>query len=243
MSKSQIRTTEDIKSLGTILSVWAHPDDESFSCAGLMAAAVANGQEVVCVTATKGELGIQDESRWPAAKLAEIRAEEMRHALKVLGITDHHWLGYHDGQCNKVNKPEAVNKIKDLIRHYKPQTILTFGPDGMTGHPDHQTVSHWVDAAVQGTDITVYHSIEEEGHYHDYMIEADKKFDIYFNIDKPPTLPAAKCDIALKLDDEQIAIKCQSLRCMTSQTESMFKNTPPETMNAMMRQECFVLAK
>lgn len=243
MAISQITSAKDVKSLGTILSVWAHPDDESFSCAGLMAAAVANGQEVACVTATKGELGVQDENRWPAVHLAEIRAKEMSSALQVLGITDHHWLGYHDGQCHKVDKQEAVNKIKELIRRYQPQTILTFGPDGITGHTDHQTVSHWVDSAVQGTDIIVFHTIEEESRYRDYMVEADKKFNIYFNIDKPPTLPAKKCDISFKLDKEQLAKKCQSLRCMPSQTEAMFKNTPTETMNAMLCQECFVLAK
>src|SRR4249919_2707816 len=50
---------------GTILSVWAHPDDETYLAAGLMAAAVQAGQRVVCVTATRGELGSTDPDRWP----------------------------------------------------------------------------------------------------------------------------------------------------------------------------------
>ncbi len=44
----QIHNFEDIKKLGTILSVWAHPDDETFTCGGILATAVKNGQQVVC---------------------------------------------------------------------------------------------------------------------------------------------------------------------------------------------------
>ena len=54
---------------GTILGVWAHPDDEAYLSAGLMARARRNGQRVVVVTATPGELGTDDPSRWPPARL------------------------------------------------------------------------------------------------------------------------------------------------------------------------------
>ena len=55
------------------MGVWAHPDDETYSMAGIMATAVKNGQQVICVTATRGEAGVQDHLRWPAHKLAEDR--------------------------------------------------------------------------------------------------------------------------------------------------------------------------
>ncbi len=239
----QIKTVQDIKKLGTILSVWAHPDDESFSCAGIMAAAVTNGQKVVCVTATKGELGVQDESRWPADQLGDIRAKEMKNSLKALGIENHHWLDYKDGDCNCVPATEAIAKLKELIRMYRPDSILTFGPDGMTGHTDHQAVSAWVDQVVQGTDVQVYHSVEEEQRYIEHMVEADKKFNIYFNIDKPPVLPVQNCDIAFSLSDDQLSKKCSSLKCMPSQTERMFQSIPADTMNAMLAIECFVRAE
>jgi len=239
----RITTTEDIKQLGTILSVWAHPDDESFSCAGIMCACVQNGQQVICVTATKGEAGVQDESRWPAAQLGDIRAKEMKAALRQLGIKDHYWLGYQDGQCDCVQAQDAVNKIKELIKNYHPDTILTFGPDGMTGHPDHQSVSNWVSQAIDGSLVTVYHSVEEEQRYHKYMIEADKKFNIYFNIDKPPVHKASDCDIAFRLPKEIITKKYAALKSMPSQTEAMIKTTPKEEMEAMLGLECFVQAK
>ena len=124
--------------LGSILSVWAHPDDETWLCAGLMARAVAAGDRVVCVTATRGELGSPDEERWPSgAPLAAVRTAEMQRALAILGVTEHHWLDYPDGGCADVDQDEAVRRVTALMAEMQPDTVLTFGPDGMTGHDDH----------------------------------------------------------------------------------------------------------
>ncbi len=240
---NQIKTTDDIKKLGTILCVWAHPDDESFSCAGIMAAAIENGQKVACITATKGEAGVQDPNRWPADKLAEIREHEMKEAMDLIGCNHHHWLGYHDGHCQEVPKEEAIAKIRQFIKDLKPDTILTFGPDGMTGHPDHQTVSLWAKAAAKDTNIKVYHAVEEKDRYERYMVEADKKFNIYFNIDKPPVYDEAKCDIAFRLPPPILFKKRLALKAQHSQTERMFKDTPSDMMNAMIALETFILAK
>ena len=57
---SPARTITDAAELGTVLGIWAHPDDEAFLSAGLMAAARDAGQRVVCVTATLGEHGTDD---------------------------------------------------------------------------------------------------------------------------------------------------------------------------------------
>ncbi len=240
---TRIVCAEDIKKLGTILSIWAHPDDESFSCAGIMSAAISNGQKVICVTATKGELGVQDESRWPADKLGDIRTLELEAALVKLGIAEHIWLKYEDGNCCNANFDQAISQIREIIEQYKPDTILTFGPDGMTGHLDHQTVSKWVDVAAGDSDINIYHAVEEEERYLNVMLEADKKFNIYFNIDKPPTLPKDKCDIAIILEGELLKNKIESLKLMPSQTERMFNTTPAETMAEILGQEYFILVK
>ena len=57
MQSATTITAENVAELGTILGIWAHPDDEAYLSAGLMALARDNGQRVVCVTATRGELG------------------------------------------------------------------------------------------------------------------------------------------------------------------------------------------
>lgn len=220
----QVKTTDDIKRLGTILGIWAHPDDETYSMGGIMAAAVENGQTVVCITATRGELGIQDESRWPAKRLGQIREQELKHAFKILGVERHHWLDYPDGGCDKVDENEAVNRICSLIVAFKPDSILTFGADGLTGHPDHQTVSGW---AVKARDMAeshakIYYLTQTHAQY-EALQEADKRFNIFFNTDQPPVCVPGKCSIRLELNDELYDLKLKALYAMPSQTEGMLK--------------------
>jgi LmbE family N-acetylglucosaminyl deacetylase len=241
-SMGQLKTPEDIRNLGTILCVWAHPDDESFSCAGIMAAAVKNGQKVICVTATKGESGVQDESRWPASRLGEIRAKELRQALDIIGINEHYWLGYHDGECEKISDEEGTARIREFIEKYQPDSILTFGPEGMTGHPDHQTVSRWATLAAEGTPINIYHAVENQKTYDKYMKDLDEKFDIYFNIDKPPLKNDEECDIVFCLTPELITQKFAALKVMPSQTERLLKVLPEDELKDIFRCECYVKA-
>ncbi|HEU4840645.1 MAG TPA: PIG-L family deacetylase, partial [Ilumatobacteraceae bacterium] len=78
---------------GPLLSVWAHPDDETYLAAGLMAAAVDAGQRVVCVSATAGELGTPDPVAWPPDRLGRLRRWETAAAMAILGVRDHRFLG------------------------------------------------------------------------------------------------------------------------------------------------------
>jgi len=245
MPVPQIKSAEDVKELGTILSVWAHPDDESFSCAGIMAAAIANDQRVICITATRGELGIQDESRWPAAKLGDIRSKELKDALNILGITEHFFLDYKDGECDKVPLMEGAAKVRLYIDKYMPNTILTFGPDGMTGHPDHQSVSHWATEAVRDLAVKpkIFHSIELKDRYESFLKKADERLNIYFNIDKPPLVNESDCAICFACEPDLCSKKIAALKAMPSQTEGLMNNFDKATIEAMMACESFVEAK
>ena len=143
-----MNTSDDVAALGTILGVWAHPDDEAYLSGGLMALARDNGQRVVCVTATRGERGTPDPVAWPPERLAEERTRELARCLSILGVEEHHWLGYRDGGCAGADRDPAVARLAAVLGDVRPDTVLTFGPDGMTGHADHRTVSAWVGAAV-----------------------------------------------------------------------------------------------
>ncbi len=134
--------------LGTVLGVWAHPDDEAYLSAGLMALARRHGRRVVVVTATTGEHGTADPVRWPPARLARRRREEMAASLAAVGVEEHRWLGYGDGACAEADAGEAIATIGEIIDAVEPHTIVTFGPDGMTAHPDHRAVSAWTTAAL-----------------------------------------------------------------------------------------------
>jgi LmbE family N-acetylglucosaminyl deacetylase len=84
---------------------------------------------------------------WPPGRLAVERTGELARCLEILGVTEHHWLGYRDGECAEVSTSEAVGRLCELIEEVRPDTVLTFGPDGITGHLDHQTVSAWTTKA------------------------------------------------------------------------------------------------
>lgn len=240
-----IRTASDIKQLGTILSVWAHPDDETFLAAGIMASAVRNGQPVICVTATKGEAGSQNHEKWPPKTLGEVRTKELGRALGILGVPKHYLLDCPDGGCYKVSIKEAVKKIRSFIDRYQPDTILTFGPEGLTGHHDHATVSLWVQKAVEQYDLkpVVYHAVYTKDRYDSYLREIDEVVNFFFNIDKPSIKNADSCDICFELPKELRMLKYQALEAMPSQTENVLRLFEQQFLCRAFGSEAFIRAK
>jgi len=136
-----------VRRLGTVVGVWAHPDDEAYLSAGLMAAAVDAGNHVVCVTATRGEHGTSDPARWPPRRLAPARERELYASLAALGVHQHFWLPYEDGCCTTADSAEATRMVQQVLDDVRADTVVTFGPDGMTGHPDHIAVGRWATVA------------------------------------------------------------------------------------------------
>jgi LmbE family N-acetylglucosaminyl deacetylase len=129
--------------LGTVLGVWAHPDDEAYLSSGLMARAAAEGSRVVCVTATRGEGGSTDPAEWPPETLGEVRAEELRRCLSLLGVNEHVFLDLPDVDWDTPLPDEGEELVRTIMRDVSPDTVLTFGPDGITGHEGHRSVSRW----------------------------------------------------------------------------------------------------
>ena len=117
----------------TLLGVWAHPDDEAYLSSALMAAVRRSGARVVVVTATRGELGTDDPVLWPPDRLAEQRERELRASLDVVGVTEHHWLDHRDGELGAVPTLEGARELVPFLDRFAPDTIVTFGPEGMTG--------------------------------------------------------------------------------------------------------------
>jgi LmbE family N-acetylglucosaminyl deacetylase len=143
-------TRNDPKDVGVLLGVWAHPDDEAYLSAALMARARDAGNRVVVATATRGEHGTPDPVNWPPERLAATRELELAASLAALDVRDHHWLGHRDGGLHEVPEQDGAEQISALIASVRPDTIVTFGPDGLTGHSDHRTVSRWVTEAWHG---------------------------------------------------------------------------------------------
>jgi LmbE family N-acetylglucosaminyl deacetylase len=137
-----------------LMAVVAHPDDESLGLGATLARYAADGAEVSVVTATNGEAGRyrghpQGDPLHPGREaLAGIRERELRAAAAVLGVRELFLLGYQDQQLDRADPVEAAGRIAAAIRRARPQVVLTFGPDGAYGHPDHIAVSQLTVAAI-----------------------------------------------------------------------------------------------
>jgi LmbE family N-acetylglucosaminyl deacetylase len=219
-----------VRELGTILGVWAHPDDETYLMGGIMAQARHDDGRVVCVTATRGEEGSQDPVRWPPEKIAQIRTEELERALTILGVSEHHWLGYGDGACSEVPHADGVARVRSIIEWVAPDSILTFGPDGQTGHPDHVAVHRWTTDAFRasaGKGAHLYYAATESEWFERFGPEL-QPFGVWAP-GTPATTPRSELAIDFELTDELLELKLAALATQVSQTEG-FRNAVSEEL-------------
>jgi LmbE family N-acetylglucosaminyl deacetylase len=233
----------DIRELGTILGVWAHPDDEAYLSAGLMAMAVDVGSRVVCVTATRGELGSMDLERWPVATLADVRTRELAVSLELLGVSEHVWLDYPDGGCADVPADEAVDRLVTLIDDVEPDTFFTFGPDGMTGHDDHRTVSEWTSAAFARTakpGARLFHATKTDT-FDDRFATTSGHRRAFGDAGSPRT-PEHETAIACRLTDAFVDVKVAALRAQVSQVDVLRAEMGHDLYREWVAHEWFCLA-
>jgi LmbE family N-acetylglucosaminyl deacetylase len=233
------RYRPDIAALGRITTVWAHPDDESYLAGGLMAMARCLGQPVTCVTATPGDLAPTEAER---AHLGCVRRAELTAALARLGVHDTVVLGLPDGGCAAISDEVAVEQIAAVLRRSRPDTVVTFGADGVTGHPDHRAVSRWTMAAVAAAwphaRVLVPATTAA-------MVEADRDITERFPIFEPG-LPAvadpAEVTIALRLGGCWLDRKVAALRAHASQTSALIGELGEPRFRRWVAVEQFVTA-
>lgn len=132
------------------MCVLAHPDDESLGNGGILAKYAAEGIKTYLVTATRGERGwFGNERDYPGLEaFGKIRENELLDAAEILDIRYVDFLDYIDGDLDQANSAEAVGKITGHLRHVRPDVVVTFGPYGSYGHPDHIAISQFTTAAV-----------------------------------------------------------------------------------------------
>ena len=142
--------------------VVAHPGDEAFGFGGAIASAAADGAYVVVVCVTRGwfDPRLTDSPPAPGGKnrdaklgavnwrnIDTVREDELRRSVAVLGVRVVRMLDYAEGELDREDFDHLVGRIVEPIRMHRPQVILTFGPDGVTGDGDHVVVSRAVTAA------------------------------------------------------------------------------------------------
>lgn len=143
-----------------ILSVLAHPDDETFGMGGTLALYAREGADVYLICATKGEVGeVPDGMMQGYSTVAELREHELAEAAKLLGLKEVIYLGYRDSGMpgsEDNHHPQALAaapieevaaKVAHYIRLLKPQVVLTFDPIGGYRHPDHIAIQQATEKA------------------------------------------------------------------------------------------------
>lgn len=146
-----------------LLAVFAHPDDEAFTSGGIFAALRERGIEITLLCATRGEEG---EIRVPGLatreNLGEVREGELRRAMAAVGVEDVQLLDYRDSgmigtpqnddprALMRAPEAEVTARLAEVIRELRPGVVVTFGPDGFYGHPDHLVMFRATTAAVLG---------------------------------------------------------------------------------------------
>jgi LmbE family N-acetylglucosaminyl deacetylase len=237
---------KNVANLGSILGIWAHPDDESWSSAGLMKLAKLNGQKVGLVTATNGEAGESaDENKWPKERLGEIRKKELENCLCYIGDVEQFWLGYKDGKMVNTNAQSAVDEIVSIIKVFKPDTVITFEPNGITGHEDHKLISMWSNLAVEqsGMCIQILHAVESREKYEQTGRDLDGEFNIFFNIKEPVLVAERDADVLVKLEGKILECKMCCLKAHSSQTSQMLSDASGrEALKLFASTECFLKA-
>jgi LmbE family N-acetylglucosaminyl deacetylase len=134
----------------TLLAVFAHPDDEQV-VSPMLARYAREGVRVHLAIATDGRKGVREHAGIPAGDaLATARAAEARCACEKLKIEAPTLMGVADGELYQdTNKKTVLEGVARLLTDLKPDAVVTWGPDGVTGHTDHRMVSNLVTEVIQ----------------------------------------------------------------------------------------------
>jgi LmbE family N-acetylglucosaminyl deacetylase len=233
------RAEHPVPMLGSIVGIWAHPDDEAFLSAGLMYLARRAGHRVVVVTATAGEHGTSRPDEWPPEVLAPTRIREELRALAALGVDELVRLGYRDGSCAGARSVLAASQIAHVLDGVRPDIVVTFGPEGMTGHPDHRAVSRWTTQAVEMTGLRprlLHATVTPEFVVRHRRTNATLGA---FGPGTPVTTEADELALRLTLDEQALDAKMAALQAHATQTKDQERLVGPEAFRAWFSVETF----
>ncbi|MCY0903814.1 PIG-L deacetylase family protein [Arthrobacter sp. H14-L1] len=130
----------------TLLVTVAHPDDESFGCGSVIAAAAEAGWRVVVCCASRGEAGEDASGLYAEPGLLGVAREAELHAaasalgvevVEVLGFADSGWSGPAPAHSLVEDLPTLVDEVSRMIQAHRPDVVVTMDPSGSDGHRDH----------------------------------------------------------------------------------------------------------
>ena len=246
----------------------AHPGDEAFGFGGAIATAAAEGAYVVVVCATRGWFDSRLLAKPPAPggknrdvktgavvwrNLDSVREDELRRSVAVLGVRVVRQLDYAEGELEGADFDHLVGRLVQPIRMHRPDVILTFGPDGVTGDSDHVVLSRAATLAYQrAAEPLAYEADIEEDQvawraaklYHLVVPESTVRLHGERTPSEPYGSPDGTATLSLELG-ETAALKLAAITRHVSQTGSAgpFHDWPPEVRDAWLATEQYRLVR
>ena len=121
-----------------LLCITAHPDDEAGNFGGTLAKMASLGVQTCVICLTAGEAGRHRGRAADKEELAAIRTQEMARSCELLRVSSHQVWSYPDSKLSEINFYQAAARLVGVVRDFRPQVVLAFGPEGgLTAHPDH----------------------------------------------------------------------------------------------------------
>jgi Uncharacterized proteins, LmbE homologs len=185
-----------------------------------------------------------DEERWPSASMGEVREGELLRGLAILGVTEHEFLGLADIDMDTPLPETGLSRVRELMQEVQPDTVLSFGPDGMTGHVAHMSVSSWAteafrDAAPAGSKL--YYACYTKEWADEFVAEMNR-FDV-FRPGTPPVYPTEDLAIVYDLPPDILELKLSAIQEHESQVGGMVEAFGADFFRRAMKGEYFRLVE
>jgi LmbE family N-acetylglucosaminyl deacetylase len=225
-----------------LLGVWAHPDDEAYLSAALMARVTDAGGSVTVVTATRGELGTPEAALQGSPAFGAVREVELRASLAELGVSDLRLLDLPDGELPEADTEAQVAAIADVIAEVDPEVVVTFGPDGITWHPDHVAVSEWTTRAWEATGRRgelLYATMTTEFAEHHAALHERIGLFADWGPGHPATTPRADLGLETVMTPAELARKRRALGRHATQTDAVASLFGEDTYLEWIDQEAY----
>ena len=224
-----------------LMGIWPHPDDEAYLSAGLMARMADAGRRVTVLTLTRGVKSTSDPADFDQPHFGARRERELRASLAELGVDDVRILDYRDGECDLVDNEIAIAGITEQIDALRPDMVITFGPDGITGHRDHRIVSAWVTEAWRrvGHGELLYATMTDE--FVTRNAELHERIGLFTARagDGPASYRTDQIALTCDLSDDEHDRKRRALGHHASQTEPLAALIGEDTYRTWWHTECF----
>jgi LmbE family N-acetylglucosaminyl deacetylase len=235
-----------------VACVFAHPDDDTYGVAGSLALHAKDELQLTVIMATSGGSGrIADPSLATRETLGRVREAEDVASWRALGFDpDVRFLRHPDGGLARIPREQLVLEVRDLLEETAPEVVVTFGPDGITGHEDHVAIGAVATEAFQATRTSssgrtfsrLLHNVVPQSSL-DRLNELFRERGLQPMDPTQPFMPRGVPDrtIGVRVDCSSVyERKLEAIRCHKTQAE--LEDVPYDLWPEMLSTESFTVA-